>query len=77
MITGILIYLIVGFILVAQHFYRFYITNKFMYKNKTELAIESKWFYLGMGLLWPFGLDFLFSVDDYRKEINDEIAKDT
>ena len=77
MITGIAAYLLIGFALVAQHFFRFYNVNKFMYKNKTELLAESKWFYLGMGLLWPFGLDFLFSVSDYRKEINDEITKDT
>lgn len=73
MFTGILIYLFVGLVLVVQHFYRFYCVNKFMYKNKRELIIESKWFYLAVGLLWPFGLDFLFAVSDYRKEIEKDI----
>jgi hypothetical protein len=70
MVTGIAIYLLIGFALVTQHFLRFYSVNKFMYGNKAELLIESKGFYLAMLLLWPFGLDFLFSVSDYRKEIN-------
>ncbi len=77
MIIGMAIYLLIGVVLVVQHFFRFYSINEFMYKNKAELMIESKWFYLVMGLLWPFGLDFLFSVSDYRKEINNELNKDT
>jgi len=67
MYTFIFIYLLIGFILALQHFFRFYSVNSFMYENKAALLNESKWFYLAVGLLWPLGLDFLIEVKDYKR----------
>jgi hypothetical protein len=71
MYTGIFIYLLIGFVLVLQHFFRFYYVNKFMYKSKRELLIESGYFYFALCLLWVFGIDFLIEVKDYKRIIKE------
>ena len=62
MIIGILVYLLIGFILAIQHFYRSYYANKSSYKGKICMLSESKGFYLTSVLLWPWGLDFLLFI---------------
>lgn len=68
MIEFLFYYTAIGFILVLQHSYRFYKTNKEVlgYSKYSKSLKGSKMFYFAAVFLWIFVLDFLIEVNDYN-----------